>query len=103
MFFSGRYSLKSTICLKKPSNNICFAYSCIVFVQFSSEIQLFRLRVVVNATLFSLPFPKQPRFQANIPSNDGMLFVASKYGKRQLVMKNKPGDWSQSESAKYFE
>ena len=34
---------------------------------------------------------------------DGMLLTYSKYGERQLVMKNQPGDWSQSEKAKCFE
>ena len=34
---------------------------------------------------------------------DGMLLTYSKYGKRQLVMKNQSGDWSQSEKAKCFE
>ena len=27
----------------------------------------------------------------------GILFTSFKYGKRRLVMRNKPGDWSQSE------
>ena len=27
----------------------------------------------------------------------GIMFTSSKYGKRRLVMRNKPGDWSQSE------
>ena len=34
---------------------------------------------------------------------DCILFTSSKYGKRQLVMNNKLGDWSQSGTAKYFE
>ena len=32
-----------------------------------------------------------------------ILFTSSKYGKRQVVLKNKLGDWSQSGTAKYFE
>ena len=34
---------------------------------------------------------------------DGILLASSKYGKRQLVMKYSPEEWSQSETAKYFE
>ena len=34
---------------------------------------------------------------------DDMLLTYSKYGKHQLVMKNQPGDWSQSEKVKCFE
>ena len=34
---------------------------------------------------------------------DVMLLTYSKYSKRQLVMKNQPGDWSQSEKVKCFE
>ena len=33
----------------------------------------------------------------------GSLPTFSKYGKHQLVMKNSLGDWSQSETAKYFQ
>ena len=32
-----------------------------------------------------------------------ILLASFKYGKRQLVMANKPGDCSQSETTKYFE
>ena len=59
--------------------------------------------------------PKQPRFQSkeasiNLVSKhiyhriDGVhvLLAASKYGKRQLVIKNKPADWNQSETARYL-
>ena len=34
---------------------------------------------------------------------DCILLASSKYGKHQFVMKNQPGDWSQSEMVKYFE
>ena len=33
---------------------------------------------------------------------DGILLSSSKYGKRQMVMKNKQGDWSQSETVEHF-
>ena len=46
----------------------------------------------------------QPCFRSkNIPSNRWYVAPDSKYGKRQLVMKNQSGDWSQSEKAKCFE
>ena len=62
---------------------------------------------------FSSLLLKKPRFQSNVPSInlvsnqiyhriDGILLAQScKYGERQLVIKNYPGDWSQSETS-YF-
>ena len=68
----------------------------------------------MNAILFKFTMPKQPRFQSKEPSInlvskhiyhriDGVLLASSKYGKRQLVIKNKPADWNQSETARYFD
>ena len=58
-----------------------FAYSCFPSIQLYTEIQLFRLRIIVNAirffaslvnivetTLIDGLFPMQPLFQSNIPS-----------------------------------
>ena len=53
----------------------------------------------MNAILFKFTMPKQPRFQSKEPSInlvskdiyyriDGVLLASSKYGKRQLVIKN---------------
>ena len=47
---------------------ICFVYYCLRSLLYKSEIQLFRLRIAVNA-IFSSLLPKQPRFQSDIPSN----------------------------------
>ena len=93
---------------------ICLAYSCICSIRFKSEIQLFRLRIAVNAIFFGSLLSKQPRFQSNITSTsllsnqihhriDGISLASFNYGKRQLVMKNLLGNWSQSETTKYFE
>ena len=90
------------------------AYSCICSILFESEIQLFRLRIAVNAIFFGSLLSKQPRFQSNINSTsllsneihhriDGISLASFNYGKRQLVMKNLLGNWSQSETTKYFE
>ena len=73
---------------------ICFADSCILV-----RIQPFRPRIAVRVIFFSLLWPKQPRFQGNIPSInlvsqqtyrpvDGILLASSKFGQRRLVMKN---------------
>ena len=55
------------------------------------EIQLFRFRIAVNAIfLFFLFFwftIAQPRLQSNVTSTS-ILLASSKYGNRQLVMKN---------------
>ena len=42
-----------------------FAYSCISFIQFTSEIQLFLLQIAVKLPFFSSLLPKQPYFQSN--------------------------------------
>ena len=64
-----------------------------------------RLRIAVNETFFSSLLQKRPHVSnETYHRNDGILLAqSSKYGKRQLVMKNLPGDWSQSETAKCFE
>ena len=75
------------------------AYSCISSILFESEIQLFRLRIAVNAIFFGSLLSKQPRFQSIITSTslfskqihhriDGISLASFNYGKRQLVMKN---------------
>ena len=70
-------------------------------------LHCFRSVLVINSAVLLLclvyHFLNSLVFRQIYHRIDGMLFVASKYGKRQSVMKNKPGDWSQSESAKYFE
>ena len=81
---------------------ICLAYSCISFIRFESEIQLFRLRIAVNAIFFGSLLSKQPRFQSNIASIslvsnqinhriDGISLASFQYGKRQLVITNYRG------------
>lgn len=45
----------------------------------------------------------QPRFHANVPSNRWDTSLILQYCKQQLVIKNTPGDWSQSETVNYFE
>ena len=80
---------------------IRFAYFnfCISSVHFSQKIELFRLRITVNAICFSSVMSRQPRFQDNIPSInlvrnqiyhriERILLTSSKYGKHQFVMKN---------------
>ena len=66
---------------------ICFAYSCISSIQFKSEVQLLRLRIAVNAIFFSSLFPKQLRFQSNIPSN--RLLLTSSGGLEQITKAQK--------------
>ena len=50
------------------------------------EIQLFRFRIAVNAIFFWFTIA-QPRFQSNVTSTS-ILLASSKYGNRQLVVKN---------------
>ena len=75
------------------------AYSYISSILFESEIQLFRLRIAVNAIFFGSLLSNQPRFQSNITSIsllsnqihhriDGIPLASFNYGKRHLVMKN---------------
>ena len=47
----------------KIHREMCFAYSCIFSIQPKSEVQLFRLRIAVNAIFFISLLPKQLRFQ----------------------------------------
>ena len=81
---------------------ICLAYSCICSIRLKSEIQLFRLRIAVNAIFFGWLLSKQPRFQSNIASIslvsnqiyhriDGISLASFQYGKRQLVITNYRG------------
>ena len=71
-------------------------------IRFESEIQLFRLRIAVNAIFFGSLLPEQPRFQSNIASIslvsnqiyhriDGITLASFQYGKRQLVITNYRG------------
>ena len=93
-----------------------FAYSCIISIQFQPEIQLFCLRIALNFILFQFIVAQAasfPRIYHRLTSflmpemclrtDDILLTTSSKYGKHKLDMKNQPGDWSPSETAKYFE
>ena len=77
--------------LKFIEQYLCFVYSCIFSTQFKSQVQLFCLRIAVNAFLFSSCLLKPPRFQSDIPlisfiynqmyhPIDGFFFASSKCG-----------------------
>ena len=70
---------------------ISFVYSCISSIQFTSEIQLFGLRIAVNAMFLSSLFSKQPRFQSNIPSISLALFQSNIPSNRRHMAQ--PGSW----------
>ena len=87
----------------KIHQTTCLAYSCISFIQFKSEVQLFRLRISMNA-IFSSLLPKPPSFQSNIPSNRWYIARIFQIWYRMVSPRWFCRlDWSQSETAKYFE
>ena len=69
---------------------------------------IFSLRNVKNVPSFCNSPPKQHNLDQRLPGFQSIFWqlscsTSSKFGQRQLIMKNKPRDLSQSEKKKLFE
>ena len=66
------------------------------------KMQLFHLRITINAIFFVHNCPSSIVSNQIYHQIDGILQAQSKYGKRQLVIKNLPRNWSQSETEMFW-